>query len=608
MSDTPQPQKEAAFFTSIREWGLMRGDNGVVGGVVEGLGERVGMARVPARLITVLAWLLLPGLVMLGYAAAWGLLPDRKGNIIVQNFGRGVTNVGALLGIAVLTLFGLGGLNGGPIFNLFGWDGDPFPWDNLGQVSNPFELLARILSIAIPLAVVAGIGVLIFVLVRRSRGNRPPGSGGPYAPAAPAPAAPVGDTDASPSSEAADAPAASGDDVTTAPDDEADAVEGDRTAAPTAALSAGGATAAAVAPSTAEVPAGGAPQPWEPALLPGDPRAGAAPSKGASAGLATASALGATSTSAHQGTAWQGSGRTDAPASGSVYDPALGGPAPSTWSAGPPTPPPAPPAPRRPARTPGPGKGAWLAFLGVILLAGAVVFSIERAGQLAVSPILAWGAGVTIGLGAILLIVALSGRRLGFLGFLSVVAVLLSVILAGNASEIRENYDGAWGWWDDQPSWEPVEAEEAEPEPETTPIDLTDELDGQYGSIYAAGACTTPVLMESWEDVSLWGDDTATMRLDAVTADTDIELSATYTRVAFPAGTGLEIQGSGETTIVWEDRDVRCYDWSEMVEDEWGEPTGAEATTVLRASNADEPVLTLTSRDGAVIYLEEVVQ
>src|SRR5690554_25487 len=100
MNEQPQPPTEAAFFTSIREWGVVRGTSGVVGGVVEGVGHKIGLARVPARLLTVVAWILLPGVVMVAYAAGWALLPDARGNIIIQDFGRGITNVGALIGIA----------------------------------------------------------------------------------------------------------------------------------------------------------------------------------------------------------------------------------------------------------------------------------------------------------------------------------------------------------------------------------------------------------------------------------------------------------------------------------------------------------------------------
>jgi hypothetical protein len=257
---------------------------------------------------------------------------------------------------------------------------------------------------------------------------------------------------------------------------------------------------------------------------------------------------------------------------------------------------------------PGPGKGGYLGFLGVLVLSAAIVAGLERADELAVSPVLAWGACITMGLGAIVVIVALTGRKLGFLGFLSVIAVLLSLLFAGNAKEIRDSYDASWGW-DGTIDVTVNNGSEPAPEPtaEETPIDLTGELAGTYSTIYAAGSCTTPVTMEAWEDVSLWGDDTATMRLDAVDEDLAIDLDAAYTHVAVPAGTSIEILGIGSTTVIWEDRDISCHDWSEPdAYDDSGNAVASDPARVLSAINADAPVLTLTGRDGSVIYLEEV--
>lgn len=557
MTDAPQPPREAAFFTTIRGWGLTRGDNGLVGGVVEGLGQRIGMAAVPARLLTVLAALLLPGVILLAYAASWGLLPDRRGNIIIQNFGRGVTNVGALLGIAVLTLFGFGGFDsGGLLFGTFGWGGDPFIWDNLGDGTfSPFRTVLAVVAVLIPLAVLAGVIVLIVWLVRRSKNPPPPPTHAPGAGPMP-PAAPAQDGADAPAQPSADAP-------------------------PTAAH-------ATTAPAVASAPASGTPQPWEPALLPGDPRAGVAPSRGALAG----------------------SGPTMPPP-----PPTPGAPAPDGAAASAPvTPAPyapyAPPAPPAPpiARVPGPGKGGYVGFLGVLVLSAAIVVGMDRADELAVSPVLAWGACITIGLGAVIVIVAITGRKLGFLGFLSVVAVLLSLLFAGNAKEIRERYDASWTWAGDIDVTVNNGSEPApEPSPVETPIDLTGELAPTYGTIYAAGSCTTPVTMETWEDVSLWGDDTATMRLDAVDEDVTIDIDASYTHVAVPAGTSIEIFGVGSTTVIWEDRDISCFDWSEPdAYDDFDNAVASDPARVLSATNADSPVLTLNGRDGSVIYLEEV--
>lgn len=65
---------------SVRFWfaqqGLVRtrGDR-VLGGVVAGLGRRVGLEPWPARLVFVLALMLLPGSQLLVYPILWILMP-----------------------------------------------------------------------------------------------------------------------------------------------------------------------------------------------------------------------------------------------------------------------------------------------------------------------------------------------------------------------------------------------------------------------------------------------------------------------------------------------------------------------------------------------------
>jgi len=173
MSTAPeQAPHEAALFRTIRGWGITRGDHGVVGGVVDGLGERVGMARVPARFIVVVAAIVLNGFVLLAYAVAWALLPDRRGNIIVQNFGRGIPNVGALVGIAILTLFGLGGFDRGTGISFNG-----FPWSDITSWG-PARVVAVVFAVLVPILVIGGIVTLIVVLVKRSNSTPPSGAPG----------------------------------------------------------------------------------------------------------------------------------------------------------------------------------------------------------------------------------------------------------------------------------------------------------------------------------------------------------------------------------------------------------------------------------------------
>ncbi len=145
------PRHEAAFFTSIRGWGITRGEHGVFGGVVEGVGDRIGLDRVPARIIAVVLLFLTQGLFLALYAAAWALLPDRSGRIIIQDFGRGTPNVGALIVIAIFALFGTGSLGSNHYFNA--GNGDSFP----------FGLIWTL----IPLGILVGVIVLVVALASR---------------------------------------------------------------------------------------------------------------------------------------------------------------------------------------------------------------------------------------------------------------------------------------------------------------------------------------------------------------------------------------------------------------------------------------------------------
>lgn len=257
MTTPPPPQTEAALFTTIRGWGVTRGRNGVVGGVVDGLGEHVGLARVPARIIVVVAAFLVTGAVALAYAAAWALLPDRDGNIIVQNFGRGITNVGALLGILVLTLIGFGNLDNGWWSNGLnvGWSAaDVSGIGGFGRFDGVLTAFLSLVAIGFSLILVGAAVFGIVYLVKRSRraGNASPPTPDAVAPdtSAAAGVAPV----ASPPDHASATPVADSEDLSAAADD---SLVNDNT-----------------------VSAPGRPQPWEPALLPGDP---ALPGRAASA-------------------------------------------------------------------------------------------------------------------------------------------------------------------------------------------------------------------------------------------------------------------------------------------------------------------------------------
>lgn len=541
MSEQPQPPTEAAFFTSIREWGIVRGTSGVLGGVVEGVGNRIGLARVPARLLTVVAWILLPGIVMLAYAAGWALLPDSRGNIILQNFGRGITNVGALIGIALLTLVGFATLDSGPIFSMLRGTRNFYGWDSL-----PFGMLAVLIPVFFFLAIITGVVVLIVWLVRRS--NR-----------------------------------------TTADARVTSASHGTSTAGESSGTSSQGAAEQATAPhGPASQPSNASPQPWEPALLPGDPRTGVP---------ASTSTVKAAGSAAH-------SADTAPTATG------LAGPASASAAAPPPRPaPPAPPA-RPPAPAiPGPGRAAYLAFVAVLLISAAIAIGLAWTDQLAVSPVLAWGASITVGLGAILVLVALAGRKLGFLGFLSAFAVLLALLFAANADAFRNGYASSENWFGIEE--EVVVDEWVDDEPDVTyGFDLTADLAADYSTVFLAGACVSPSEVASWSDATHFGESMATMRLDTVDEDLDIDLPATHTRLAIPRGTSLEIVGSGHIAVVWEGRDASCTTWAdrhtEWERDEYGERTQPPSQTIFTATNPAAPVITIDAGADKTIYLEEV--
>lgn len=68
---------------NIHEWfrqqGLIRVRDGrVLGGVIAGIGRRLGIEPWPARLLFVLLLMLIPGSQLLIYPALWILMPDEQ--------------------------------------------------------------------------------------------------------------------------------------------------------------------------------------------------------------------------------------------------------------------------------------------------------------------------------------------------------------------------------------------------------------------------------------------------------------------------------------------------------------------------------------------------
>ncbi len=481
MTSSPDSQpSEAGFFTAIRSWGITRGDNGFLGGVVDGLAQRVGMATGPARIIVVAAAIFLNGIVLLAYAAGWALLPDRRGNIIIQNFGRGVPNVGALIGIGVIALFGFGGIDNGLTYQI-----GSFPFDGGG----PLRVIAIVFAVMVPLAILAGVIGLIVVLAKRGGQPSAPGSASAaYAampgqaphqhPASTAPSMPATGQDV------ADATRTDGADTGVADAVDADAVGTD--AVGTDAVGTGRADADAV-----------------------DTERSAAAPEAATATSTSASAM------------------------------------PSTYAYAPV--PPVPPAPPRRPRVPGPGKGFYLATLAWLFLSAAGVAFAARNDELAVHGAVAWFVTFIAGLGVLLVLISLSGRKLGFLGFVGVMSVLPVLGIIASADDIRESFARDESLITIDFGLEPEEA--AEPE-----YDATTAFAGEYPHVVINGSCYQDTLVPAYP--------TSSARISALnmTEDRSIDVTAEVTHVTVPAGTSITVRGEGDAQahVVWPDRDITC--------------------------------------------------
>ena len=517
-----EPTQEAAFFSAIRSWGIVRSEQRVFGGVLGGVGARIGMAPSATRVIFVLIAIITGGLSLLAYAAAWALLPDADGSIIIQDFGRGRPNVGSLVAIAVMAFFGFITLGH------FGMGSDWRWWDNYGMGSIG-PRIGVMFALLIPLAVVGGIVALIVWSVKR--GDSPDRAAQGYArlpdgtiPSAPVPAAAVSD----------DGVVAEG----AAGTDDAD-VANNTAVADDAVVSEPVAEDTSIADPAV---ASGAPVEQTPNV----PPVYAAP----------------------------------------VYS------AP-TYAAPKPTYTPKP-------RVPGPGKFGYLAALAMIPLAAAATLYLYTTDQLAVFPGIAAGVIWVAGLGLILIINALRGRKAGFLGFVSFVALLPVGLAIAFAPELREHYTA-----DDLRDWireEGIGNQDALPsyeaEPTYAPEPAFDPRDtfSDYEAVAIQGNCF------------LDGEDyepgfNGTVSLSSVPSNQTITVTSSDTLLSIPEGTSLSIVSTGSmemptsVSVIWNGRDVRC---------DLNDGTGSVSLTT-----AGEPVLTVqlddsTSMNGYMnLWIEE---
>lgn len=505
MTDQQTPPTEAAFFTTIRGWGITRGDSRMLGGVVSGLTQRLGWSALGwTRVGVVAAALLLNGIVLLAYAAAWALLPDRQGRIIAQDFGRGAPNVGALIAIGVVAVFGMIGLDDswGP------WGASPWgawPVDGAGEPARTaLGVIATVLAVLIPLAIVGGVIALIVVLSRRNGG----GAGGRPGPDAQAP-------DATP-------------------------------------------------------PVYAAPPAWA---------AERQRQRAASADSAPQASAGWTA-------------------------PQAGAPAPSAVPVA------APPRPR-PPRVPGPGAPFGLLTLAWLVISAAGAAWAGWRDTLTVHPLIAWFALFVTGLGVIIALVALAGRRLGFLGFLSAMLLIPTGVMIAQADSVVDGWSDRWlphlevvrdgddvvrveigdgdiVIGDPVPSTEATAVEETPTEPG---FDALAAFDGDYARIALPGGCSAIDAAPAGD-----GESRGLVSQVPLADDATATVTAQFTtvRVESDAGLVVALSAGQSASVHWPDRGVACE---------------ASDTAPLSLVNPGEPVLTLDveSAEGhSTIVIEEV--
>ncbi len=155
------------FFDWMRGLGVTRTD-GWIGGVCAGIAYRIGIDPLIVRGIVVVAALLGAPVVLL-YAIAWALLPDRDGRIHLQRLFDGefeapIVAIGVLIVLSLL-----------PWSNGIWWFGGPF-----GHDPGWFDVVSRIFWTLI----VLGAAAALIVVAVRNADRRSGGNGGAPAPAA----------------------------------------------------------------------------------------------------------------------------------------------------------------------------------------------------------------------------------------------------------------------------------------------------------------------------------------------------------------------------------------------------------------------------------------
>jgi hypothetical protein len=218
------------------------------------------------------------------------------------------------------------------------------------------------------------------------------------------------------------------------------------------------------------------------------------------------------------------------------------------------------------------------------LIAAAGTAWASREELLSIYAPLAWGMVFMTGLGVILIIVSLSGRKLGFLGFLGAVGMFPALLLLVWHADLLDSYAN------DRVGIE-FAVTEAFDLPE--PVDPTAQFANQYQTVMFAGHCW----VESEVPLDTYAG-TARITVPApVDKDVTYPVLAATTTVVVPAGTGLRVTSDGwaQATVHFADRDLTCN------------YPGEEGEYVV-LTNPGQPVVTLAVADDAVantIVIEE---
>jgi len=237
---------------------------------------------------------------------------------------------------------------------------------------------------------------------------------------------------------------------------------------------------------------------------------------------------------------------------------------------------------------PGAGKVFWLLTLAWFVISIAGVAWAERLDRLVVHSFPAWVALFLTGLGVIMVLVSLAGRKIGGLTAIAVPFLLAALIIGTQPDELRDAYWEFRNAIEDGIEVEPSPSYVPEPVPFSNAAASFSDL---YQQITLTGYCTKI----GSEQFSMGGS-TTQLSYAQIPDDLEIAVDTEYVALAMPQGTNLVVEQSEvySMTVAWPDRDLVCRS------------TGVEGFRV-DLSNPGGPTLTLTSGAGfpTTIIIEE---